>query len=388
MEKINRITRALSKPIGSKPYLQCLRGKKDLLIVCDDFTRQTPLKEILPCLIRGALAAGISEKRVRILIAAGTHRGMTRQELKNKLGKNIADNFKICQHDWLDSRALIKIDAKDRAGKFYVNRMVLEADFVVGVGSILPHATCGFSGGGKIILPGICGRKTLEDMHWKALDFKIGQILGVYANPMRSMIDKAAKTAGLKFIVNTVLDCSGKIKGVFAGDPVLAHRQGVRLAKSAYGVYFKGRAGIVIADARPMDIDLRQAIKAVAASELLVKKGGVIILIARCPEGVAPQFPEFEKYGFSQPERLKAMVEKRMPRLKLMAYTLIAIGRIMKESRVILVSAGIGHDLAGRLGFIPADSLNDALALAKEIVGKSARVARLERACEALPLLN
>jgi nickel-dependent lactate racemase len=365
-----------------------LRGKQRVLIVTDDFTRQTPLKKILPALGGQLRLAGISDSQVKILIASGTHRSMSKAELRNKLGPQILSRFKVYQHRWDDSRMLASLNPAAGGRGICVNKLIPQADFIIGVGSILPHATCGFSGGGKIILPGVCARQSLEEMHWKALDFRMRDILGVYDNPMRRLIDAAAREAGLKFIVNTVIDNRNRVAAFVCGDPERAHRKGAQISRRIFGRRFSAAADIVVADARPMDVDLRQAIKAVAAADLIVKDNGVIILLARCPEGVSAQFPEFEKYGFSDAEGLKKKVEEGKIKGKLMAYTLIAIGRVLKKAKVILVSRGIPRQTALKMGFLWQGSLREALKEARGLAGKGTKVVYLKRACEALPLLN
>jgi nickel-dependent lactate racemase len=313
---------------------------------------------------------------------------MTRRELEGKLGKEALARFKVYNHRWDDKSLLARINPSIGGRGICVNKLVKEADFIIGIGSILPHATTGFSGGGKIILPGVCGEETAEDMHWKALDFQMQDILGVYNNPMRRMVDSVARQAGLKFIVNVVMNSCNRAVAVVCGDPVKAHRRGAEISRRVFGRRFRGSADIVIADARPMDVDLRQAIKAVATADLIVKDNGVIILLARCPEGVSPQFPEFERYGFTDPDGLKKKIEEAQIKGKLMAYTLIAIGRILKKARVILVSRGVSAGTALKMGFLWQGSLKGALKEARALTGKGAKVVYLKRACETLPLLN
>lgn len=389
MEKQKIISKSIRNPIGCPKLSDCARGKKSILIVADDNTRLTPVKSILPPVLEELKEAGIDDNCIKILIAAGTHRPMTDKEFLAKFGRRIVSRFKIYNHSWNKSSALVRIDSEIDGKKIYVNRLAQRSDFIIGIGGIVPHATSGFSGGGKIILPGICGKETVEDMHWKALDFKMDEILGVYNNPMRKMIDTVAKRVGLKFIVNTILDNSNCIAGVVAGDPVKAHCKGVKISRRVFGHRVRHLVDIVIADAHPMDIDLRQAIKAVAASDLVVKKGGVIILNARCPEGVSPQFPEFEKYGFKNPDDLKRKVEEGKVKAKLVVYTLVAIGRIVEhKAKVILVSSGICSKVSKKLGFLWAKSQADALKKAKELTGPWAKTILLRRACEILPLMN
>lgn len=389
MGEQQKILACLRNPIGCPSLKRYVEGKKRILIVTDDNTRQTPLKGILPCVLGELEVAGIRDGQIKILIASGTHRPMAHKELLIKFGKAILSHFKIYNHSWNDKGSLTSIDSTIYGKKIYVNKLVVESDFIIGIGNITPHATTGFSGGGKIILPGVCGGETVEDMHWKALEFKMKDILGVYDNPMRRMVDFVARRVGLKFIVNVVTDSSNRIVDVVAGDPIKAHKRGVEISRKVFGLQFSRLADIVVADAKPMDIDLRQAIKAVAAADLIVKKGGVIVLNARCPEGVSPQFPEFEKYGFKDPDGLKRKVEEGKIKGKLMAYTLITIGRILKyKAKVILVSKGVSSGTAQKLGFLWAESSSAALKKAKGLTNKRPRIIFLKRACEALPLLN
>lgn len=389
MGKEKIVQECIRNPIGCLPLTRLVKGKKSILILTDDNTRFTPLRLILPPLLNELKNAGIKDKGIKILVASGTHRPMKPRELIDKFGSVIVRRYKIYNHRWIKKAMLTQIDAKIYGEKICVNKLAKESDFIIGIGSIVPHATTGFSGGGKIILPGICGQDTTEDMHWKALKFEMKDILGVYDNPMRRMVDSVAKKVGLRFIINVIMDNSNKIVDIVAGDPVMAHKKGVEISRKAFGLCIKGKADIVVADAQPMDIDLRQAIKAVCAADLVVKEGGVIVLVARCPEGVSPQFPEFKRYGFGNPSGLKKMVEEGRVKGRLMAYTLITIGRIMKyRAKVILVSRGISCKTAYRLGFLWASSVKEALKEARQLTRHNADIIFLKRACEQLPILN
>ncbi|MDP2943430.1 MAG: lactate racemase domain-containing protein, partial [Candidatus Omnitrophota bacterium] len=200
------IVKSICNPIGCPPLKESVKGKKKILIVTDDNTRTTPLKNILPCVINELRGTGIKDSQIKILIASGTHRPMTEREKIAKFGKKIVSHYKIYNHSWNKKSKLTRIDSSIYGKKIHINRLAEESDFIIGIGSIVPHATTGFSGGGKIILPGICGEGTTEDMHWKALEFEMKDILGVYDNPMRRMVDSVAKKVGLKFIVNVVID--------------------------------------------------------------------------------------------------------------------------------------------------------------------------------------
>jgi nickel-dependent lactate racemase len=383
------IASRFQQPSGTPPLRELARGAGRVLIVTDDNTRPTPLPVILPPLLEELQAAGVPRKGVTFLVGLGTHRPMTSEEIQDKFGPEIASRYAIINHAWDDPAALVSLGPCDLGFEVVINRLVQETDLLLAVGNIVPHATAGFSGGGKAIMPGVCGEQTLEETHWQALQFAMRDILGVFDNPVRRAVVSVSRTAGLKAIVNTVLFQGRRPAEVVVGDVEAAHQRGAEVSRQVYGVAVPEQADVVIAEAYPMDIDLRQAIKAICAADLVCRDGGVVILPAECPEGAAPQFPEFSRYGFRDPEGLYAAVEEgRFPQ-KLMAYTLVAIGRIISQRlKAILVSPNLGPDQAKQLGFLWAPDLSRALDLALSLTGPGASVAVLKMAGELLPFLE
>ncbi len=384
-----QILNTLEHPIGSRPLSELAQGKKSVLIVTDDNTRATPCRRILPVVMSVLHNAGIKKSDVTILIGLGTHRHMTGKEIEEKFGRQFAESYRIVNHDWDNPEALTSFGECKLGFEIVVNRMVRGADLILSVGSIVPHATVGYSGGGKTIMPGICGEKTIEDTHWKALDFKMAEILGKASNPVREAINSVSREIGLDMIINTVLYNGDHIYGIVAGDLEQAFLEGVRLSAEVYGVSVSGKADVVVAESFPTDIDLRQAIKAICSADLVCRDNGVIIMPADCPEGVAPQFPEFEQYGFTNPDDIYQRVEKGLFNQKLMAYTLVAIGRIISgRVKAILVSNHIDKPSAAHMGFKWAGTMKDALSLADKITGVKSDVIVLKQAGELLPIMN
>ncbi len=380
------ITEQLKNPIGTKPINELIKGKSKILIISDDNTRHTPAGKILNVLFR---ETGIKKENTTILIGSGTHRPMTSEEIVDKFGPEIAGSVKIVNHNWNNMNELYFLGKTPAGTEIYINKIVRDADFIMGIGNIVPHATVGFSGGSKIVVPGICGEKTCEEIHWKALDYDLADLLGNNDNPMRKEMNAIAKKAGLRFIINTVLTPDGHICKVVCGDPVLAHQRGAEICKEVYGVGITQKADIVIADAYGTDIDLRQAVKGLLPAAIAIKKGGIIILLAACPDGVAPQFPQYLELGFKEPYKLKEKVEKKEINFKLGAYTLVVIGKIMADkAKVILVSKGVSKEETEKLGFLWAGSPGEALEKARRLTGKEAKVIFLKRAGELLPLIN
>jgi len=384
----SEIGEILLDPIGTAPLHQLAKGCKNVLIVTDDNTRETPLDRILPHILAELHKAEVSVSEITFLIGLGTHRPMTPSEIQSKFGSVIASKYRIINHAWDDPASLMSIGDCEFGFEVIINKLVQETGMLISVGSIVPHATAGFSGGGKSIMPGICGEKTIEETHWAALNFNIDEILGRVDNPVRAAINSICKQVNLRMIINAVLFDGGKLYGLVAGDLDVAFRQGVELSQQVYGVPIMEKANIVIAEAYPTDIDLRQAIKAICSADMICRDGGVIILPAECPEGVSPQFPEFARYGFSNPDKLYHDVEAGNFKNKLLAYTLVAIGRIIsKRVQAILVSPNIDSESAKHMGFIGAVDLQNAIDKARKIVGDHAKISVLLQAGEILPLI-
>lgn len=380
---------AINNPYGMEPLSKAARGSKSVLIVTDDNTRATPLTRLLPPILRELKKAGVPNDAITFLIGLGTHRAMTRAEIGKKFGAEISSTYRIVNHAWNDPDALVSLGTCELGFDIVVNKLALETDLMISVGNIVPHATAGFSGGGKTIMPGVCGEKTIEETHWMALDYSMDQILGQSKNPIRDAIDGVCRKVGLTMIVNTVLFHGSRIYGVVAGDLELAHQKGTAMCRQVYEVPIKEKAGIVIAEAYPTDIDLRQAIKAICSADIVCRDGGVVILPAECPDGISPQFPDFSRHGFRDPDGLYEDVTNGRCGHKLLAYTLVAIGRIIsRRLRTILVSPNIDGEQAERMGFLWAPNVQEAMTTAFRITGKDSKVMVLKQAGELLPAIQ
>jgi len=381
------IAERISAPLGTPKLSELVAGKRKVLIVTDDNTRLTPLSRLLPPITREIQQAGVKTDDIMILIGLGTHRPMTENEIQDKFGKEFAETYTIVNHAWDDSSSLVSLGTCELGFDVIINKLVKQTDLIISVGSIVPHATTGFSGGGKTIMPGICGGKTIEDTHWAALEYNMAEILGNFDNAVRQAIVSICRKIAHKFIVNTVLFKGSSVFDIVAGDFEEAHLIGTDICRRIYGVSIPEKADIVIAEAYPTDIDLRQAIKAICSADLICKDGGVIILPAQCNEGISPQFPNFSKFGFSNPEKIFSDVENGKFQEKLLAYTLIAVGRIISERvKAILVSPNIDSVTANEMGFLWASDLQESWEMAKKITGKSAKTIVLREAGELLPI--
>jgi nickel-dependent lactate racemase len=386
-EKI--IERAFSQPIGSAPLPQIMKGNTAVLLIVDDYTRNTPVKKILPRLFKELERGGIKPGRIKILIALGTHRPMTEEEMVKKFGEEILKRYHILNHTWWDRTQLINLGETERGTPIFVNRMIQEVDFIIGIGQIVPHRVSGFSGGGNIIQPGISGEETTGKTHWLSAQFRGREILGKIENPVKQEIESVARKVGLSWIINTIQDGSEKLIGVAAGDPFEAYRKGARQSLEVYESTFPQEADIVIADSHPYNSDLWVASKGIYAAELAVKEGGVVILVTPCPEGVSPSHSEVLELGYHTFAEVDSKVRKRMIQKLTVAAHLVHVGRVIKErAKGILVSHGISKEETERLGFLHARTPQEALEVGFSLVGREGKVAILRRGGEILPVLK
>lgn len=383
------IEEAFVQPVGSSRLSEILEWCQDVLVVTDDHTRTTPTQKILPRLIRELEQAGIKPNSIRFLIASGTHRPMTEEEILQKFGREIPQRFTILPHHWWDTSQLVYLGETGKGTPVYVNRLVEEVDLIIGIGQIVPHRVTGFSGGGNIIQPGICGEETTGRTHWLSAQFKGREILGKIENPVKQEIERVAEKSGLEWIINIIQDGSGRLVDVVAGDPVQAYRRGGSRSLEVYQSELPQEAEIVIADSHPYDSELWLAAKGIYAAELAVKQGGVVILVTLCPEGVSPSHPEVLELGYHTFEEVNQQVQKGMIKKLTAAAHLVHVGRVIKErAKGILVAPGISKEETERLGFVHARNPKEALEIAFSSMGQDAKVAVLQRGGEILPVIE
>ena len=383
------LAEALRKPIGTASLRalagNLIAGRKRVLILADDMTRSTPVKKILPPVLQELKAGGINPRDITILIGNGLHRKMTRREIRTHFGENIVRKIRIINHDAgfaPDLRLLCK--AGDGTA-VKVNRLLLESDFILSIGQIAPHRVAGFSGGAKMVQPGVCGREITASVHWRGWRMDTGRVFGVRDNPVRAEMDRIAAKAGLAFIVNVVLGDDNRVRGVFAGHPVLAHRKGCAFADSIYRVRIK-KADIVIIDSYPCDLDLWQAAKAATPAEIAVKPGGSVIFVTPCPEKVSKAHPGLMRGGYKPYSRIKSDVRHGKLTDIIKASHMTAFGRILDKARIILVSPGFSKKETERLGFHFAPDAQSALDRETRRLGNKATITVIRQGGKLFPI--
>jgi nickel-dependent lactate racemase len=392
-DELVEIERALDDPIGHKGLSALSRKGKSAIIICDDHTRPTPANKILPVLLKRLNDGGIKDEDIRILIATGTHRYITADEIEKKVGKEVTERIDVVKHHWKDDKTLVDLGKTPSGTPISVNKHVIEANIRIGMGNIVPHAVAGWGGGAKIIQPGVCGAETTGCTHWLSAQFTIKELLGVAENPVRREMEEVARRVGLDFIVNTILNEEMDIVKVVSGDLVKAHREGVTIAKKVYGARVQAKAKIVVCDSYPCDVDLWQAVKAIYAAELVVKKGGTIVLITPCREGVSSEHSTWLDHGFRSAcprpyDEIKQLIEAGEITDRTAATDLAIIRRLVAEkAKVILCSTGITEEETQKLNFDYAKTPQEAIDMAISRYDPKEKIVVLRSSGELLPVI-
>jgi lactate racemase len=382
------IRSGIENPIQSPRLSAMVQPGNHVLILVDDNTRTTPLEQILPTLLTELKKGGVPPEHIELLVALGTHRPMSPTEQEKKFGRHICQAYPIHMHRWNNIAELHNLGTTASGTVIEVNKRLLDADLIIGVGQIVPHRVAGYSGGSKIVQPGVCGAATTGQTHWLSAQFLGEDIMGKIDNPVRAEMDQVARQANLRFIANAVMDLSDSIVALVCGEPSAAFRKGASLSREIFGVHIPTKSDIVITDSYPADLEMWQASKGIYASDLAVEPGGVIIMISPCTEGVCAEHPDILKYGYLPYSEVKRLVDcGEIADLTLAAH-LIHVGRVIREkASTILVSSGIETSISESLGFIAANHPQEALEKAFGLVGKHATVCVLQHAGHILPII-
>jgi nickel-dependent lactate racemase len=360
---------------------------RQVVIAADDLTRQTPVELIIPILLDELNQAGVADGDICVLIALGTHRPMSEAEILAHFGSEVTRRVRVLNNPWQDPAQMVDLGVSENGTPLQVSRIALEADFLIGVGSIVPHHIPGYSAGGKIVQPGLSGSATTGATHYLSTRTR-RSYLGLVENPVRKEIDQIAGRVGLKAVLNVVLNPDGSLVRAFYGDFVQAHRAGVEVSRQVNGAAFSAQADIVIAGSHPCDIEFWQAHKSLYPADMTVKEGGTIIVLTPCPEGVSVTHRGMLAFTALDAERIDALIQDGTIADRVSGALALAWAKVRQRAQVYLVSGGISDREARQLAFQPFASLDEALAAALRRHGPQATLNVLPYAPDTLPVLR
>lgn len=251
-------------PMGSPGLSELAKGNKSAAILMDDITRPTPANLILPFIVKELKTGGIRLSDITVIIAGGAHRETTTDHIIKKMGTEFVNELNIQIHD--SENNLTFMGTTEKGTPIYVNRTYLESDLKIGIGTILPHPIAGFSGGSKIVVPGVCGGETIRYLHDYTQCYQHdyhggpGKRVGWAQNVFRREIDAVCDIVGLDFLVNVVLNPKREILELFAGDWKTVYMRGAGMVSECYKVA-PVRADVIVANTYPFDTDMRYMLR-------------------------------------------------------------------------------------------------------------------------------
>jgi len=371
---------ALSVPIGTPPLKDLISGAQSVAIIVDDWTRPTPVAEILQVLLPHLVSNGFSRESVTIVIALGTHVAMTQEELGARLGRDVISHHKIVQHDaWQTD--LVPITIPDDGRIMRINPEVARAEVKIGISSILPHPMAGYGGGPKILMPGVSNFEFIRDHHMRHTA-NPRSIAGLTkGNPFHVDCMRAARVIGLDFSINCVYNQRGEIVRILGGGLETAFAASVEVCSEKLGVRFEEKVDVTITSTYPHTHG-HQFCKGLSAPDIVTKETGAIVMVAPTVTPVSDEFINSfnlvkERSHNNSVEYVKGAMSKGMPFLpdKPVEFNMAMSCVILRPKiRTILVSPMITRTEARTMGLEYAASVEEGLRMIKNVYPE-ARVA-------------
>ena len=372
------IRAALAEPIHSPPLQALARPGDRVCIVFTDITRASPDHLLVPALLAELEAAGVRDEDVTLLCGIGMHRPSTDEEKVTKLGRAIVDRYRVVDNEPQNPAALVDLGQTESGIPLSVNRIAYEADLLLATGIVEPHQYAGYSGARKTLAVGAAGEAMIAYTHGPAMiDHPGTRLARVAGNPFHEAVTEAARRAGLRFILNVVLDDHKRPVAVMAGEPEATFAELVNAAKAVYEVPIPHQYDVAVAGVGyPKDENLYQASRAASylffAPTPVVKEGGVLIVPAPTPEGAGEgvgeqRFLETMRAATDMPSLLDELRRTGYPPGAQRAFVM---AKVLEKAHVIIVGSET-PDLVRDTHMIPAADMAEAFQIAVDKVGRS-----------------
>jgi nickel-dependent lactate racemase len=381
------IADALRRPIASPSLADLARGRRNACILVCDITRPVPNRLLLPPILRTLEEQGIVRRDILLLVATGLHRPNEGAELAEMLGPEIVAQYRVEnhhgkvleEHDYLGETA--------SSVPVYLDRRYVRADLKITTGLIEPHLMAGYSGGRKVICPGIAALETVKVWHGpRFLEHPRADCGILDGNPVHEENTRIAQLAGCDLIVNVCLDGQRGITWVGAGDMIKAWEEGVRFLEGVVKVPVREPVDIVVTSCAgyPLDTTWYQAVKGLIGALPIVKRGGTIILAASLSEGLGS--PEFQRLIADNPD-LKLFKQRILGKdyFIMDQWQLEELAKVVERCRVKVVSDGLPAETLLRCHVQPAATVEQAVAECLREYGPNAKVAVIPKGPYVLP---
>ncbi len=354
----------LARPNGTASLSELARGRRDAAIAICDITRPVPNQLILPPILAALEAAGIPRQRITILIATGLHRPNEGDELVELVGREIVENYRIENHHGKVIAEHTYLGQSPRDVPIWIDSRYVEADLKITTGLIEPHLMAGFSGGRKLICPGLAALETVRVWHGPEFLEHPNADCGILTgNPVHEENTWIGRRAGCDFIVNVVIDAERRPLAFVAGDMEQAFLEGVEFVRGVVTDTLAEPVDVVVTSSAgyPLDTTFYQAVKGLPAALPIGKQGGTIILAAGLTEGSGS--PEFQRL-FTENESLDVFVERILGKdyFVMDQWQLEELAKVRRKAKVKIVSDGLPTETIDTLFVESAPSVERAVA--------------------------
>ena len=356
------VEEALSHPIGTPRLREMVQPGQKVALVVTDISRKLPEEIILPLLFQELLAGGIAKTDITAVVATGTHRPNTPQELREKFG-DVVNEISFINHDAYNSDGLVDLGRSSGGIPLIFNRTVAQADIRISTGVIETHLLAGYSGGVKSIAVGVAGEKTIGATHnYEMLQqTRFGITEG---NKFRQFLTEATQALGLHFVVNVVQTGNKELVKVVTGDPVQAFHEGVKTARKLYEVEIDQPGDIVVTGVSyPKSRDLYQATRAangaIFGPKPVVRQGGVILIPTPCEDGCGhPGYCEIMRRAEDVDDIIAISREEDFAAGEQKA---LILARILKHARIVVTDCTLPVETLRELYLESVPTLQEAL---------------------------
>jgi nickel-dependent lactate racemase len=380
----------LAQPTGSAPLAELARGRESACVLVCDITRPVPNELILKPLLRTLEWSGIRRDRITILVATGLHRPNLGAELVEMLGVEIPQRYRIENHHGTVREEHAFLGTTPKGVPVWLDSRYTEADLKIATGLIEPHLMAGYSGGRKLICPGIAHLDTVKVWHGPDfLEHPMADCGILDGNPVHEENTRIARMAGCDFIVNVAMDSDRCVTKVVAGDMEAAFLEGVRFVERIVRAEVCEPVDVVVTSSAgyPLDTTFYQAVKGLTGALPIVKQGGTIILAASLSEGVGS--PEFRRC-MQENDSLESFRRRILGKdyFVMDQWQLEELAKVRRRARVKVVSDGLDADTLRSCFVEAAPSVESAVRDSLAEYGSQARVAVIPKGPYVLPCLR
>lgn len=367
---------ALETPIGTPALRKLAEGKKTAAISVCDITRPAPNRVVLPHVLRNLAEAGIPREAVTVLVATGLHRPATEAEIREIVGPELRDSLNVVNHHAKHLGEHRFLGETSTGTPVHIDERFIAADLHITLGFIEPHLMLGFSGGRKLIAPGLAAAETIKVLHSPKFMRDARAVEGSIAdNPLHRELLEIARMARHDFMIDVALTRDRKIAGVFAGDPERAHAAGTEFVSRTMLETIDEPVDVAITTSAgyPLDLTFYQTVKGITAAQHIVKPGGRILVISECAEGAgAPEFQDMMR-RFASDRAFLSHIDGAPVTVD--QWQLEKLALVSTEKQILYFTPGLPEEFRSRLWGSYCATIEEALTAALADLPDTARVA-------------